>query len=893
MTEHPPPKDGAFLSNEKALKSLAQRITRSEHDAEDVLQEVWLELLKNQDQEVRSPAGWLRVVTLRTAMRHRRRAKDRIASERRGARDLEAPSFVDRLAGELSLAQLCAEVNRLQDPFRSVIRMRYIQELTYTEIAERLDISEGTARSQVKRGLHQLRTKLGDKRSRFMGVIAALVGIRASGIRTRKWAVAGIPALFICALVYVGTLAGDPTVDPLSGRTAHSPTNRTDSSANDLAPVALRASSEDSASLAIQSSRGRATIAGRVLLPNGEPAPNARICAVEANSAMKTPNGAQANVQTTTDYTGAFSLSEALLDTYLWAEHDTNSASARFALFSLSAPDRSELVLRLEEAAEIVELRLVDEFDAPVEGASVIVGYGRPRGPAWNSTGQLVAQHFPSIAESDDEGLVMLKSEVEDRRVLAWRDGFAPASTFTRHAVQGRLELTLGQGNVIEGRVLDQDGQSVRGAQVTFDRPIEAAFVGQAPPRMTTTDSQGVFRINRVPDGDHVLRAQLPIDPWAGSAVVRGQFEPGGSDFAWHDLVLDQTHSVSGVVAADHLPKDSLSVRLGEPDDPGFLAVPVDDQGRFVATACEFSESRVLLVHEKDGIEHVVDRIFNVRPGTVDCRLEPPTTPLRAHGQIDFLPELQDRVVQVELRANSFSGGKTTCSAAAPHFEFQTLPARHVIRILVPGLGQFQVDPKGVNDKGEIDFGLIEIPSPVDLRVHIPNTDQRLPSRFELWCAGTIARSSFTEDLILTSSGFRIPGLLPGKYVLNAWYDEAKLPRTAFRIDQSDADVSLRVPDSESVLNTKVEVFATPALELNEYMTLEMRDRSVWVQLFSSTGRRKRATRDQMLHRGHYYFPPGVDRLRARTSHGRSVEVEINGDTDRGPKALRMQAAKR
>ncbi len=106
--------------------------------------------------------GWLFGIARNQLLMHvrrdgsRTRALRRVARERRELNDVE----LERIEELADLARLRADVQAalpaLSDDHREAVRMRVVEELGYSEIAERLRVSEQTARARVSRGLRTL-----------------------------------------------------------------------------------------------------------------------------------------------------------------------------------------------------------------------------------------------------------------------------------------------------------------------------------------------------------------------------------------------------------------------------------------------------------------------------------------------------------------------------------------------------------------------------------------------------------------------------------------------------------------------------------------------------------------------------------------------------------------
>lgn len=142
-------------------------------DAEDVLQEVWLAAHRHPPEPMAGGddgagvRGWLYRVATNAAL-------DRLATERRRRRALDgrrpdihgdpAPPPDDGLDGldEPGRRQVREEVARLPDRQREAVWLRWIEERSYDEIAERMGGSRASARANVYQGLKRLREELSD-----------------------------------------------------------------------------------------------------------------------------------------------------------------------------------------------------------------------------------------------------------------------------------------------------------------------------------------------------------------------------------------------------------------------------------------------------------------------------------------------------------------------------------------------------------------------------------------------------------------------------------------------------------------------------------------------------------------------------------------------------------
>ncbi len=147
-------------AHQRAVYSLALRMLGTREAAEDLAQEVFMEL-SGKLRSIESNAHltfWLRRVTTHRAIDQlRRRARVEMSSLDAEEQVLFSPEeFHDPLL-ERSLRTVLAD---LTPPARAVLLLRYQEDLDPVDIARTLDISVNTVKSHLKRSLEILRQSL-------------------------------------------------------------------------------------------------------------------------------------------------------------------------------------------------------------------------------------------------------------------------------------------------------------------------------------------------------------------------------------------------------------------------------------------------------------------------------------------------------------------------------------------------------------------------------------------------------------------------------------------------------------------------------------------------------------------------------------------------------------
>jgi RNA polymerase sigma-70 factor (ECF subfamily) len=132
-------------------------ILGSPSESEDVAQEVFLKAYANLA-KFRGESGfftWLYRIAVNEALRARKR---RTFANADALPEVEAPPPAPPEEDAPTLATLEKLLRKLSDEFRSIVVLRDIEGLSYTEIAETLEIPIGTVESRLFRARQELRT---------------------------------------------------------------------------------------------------------------------------------------------------------------------------------------------------------------------------------------------------------------------------------------------------------------------------------------------------------------------------------------------------------------------------------------------------------------------------------------------------------------------------------------------------------------------------------------------------------------------------------------------------------------------------------------------------------------------------------------------------------------
>jgi len=187
MTDTPALTADQLVRHEAFVQAIARALLGDEARAQDVVQETWLTALRRSPDRAGSTRAWLGRVARNLALDDRRSAQRRATREQLVAR-AEAIESVDESYARLSVQRDVVDaVLGLREPYRSVVMLRFFQELDANAVAERLGRSAATVRSQQSRALGLLRESLDGKYGGDEALwVSVLLPLAATGQATKS-----------------------------------------------------------------------------------------------------------------------------------------------------------------------------------------------------------------------------------------------------------------------------------------------------------------------------------------------------------------------------------------------------------------------------------------------------------------------------------------------------------------------------------------------------------------------------------------------------------------------------------------------------------------------------------------------------------------------------------
>ena len=149
-----------------SLYRFAFSLTRQESEACDLTQETFL-IWAKKGHSVRDETkvkSWL-FTTLHREYLQKQRRRVRFPQVELEEAEMELPEIAPVTMGNIDRHNVLNALSQLDENFQAVVALFYLEDHSYPEIAEILDIPLGTVKSRISRGIGQLQTLLSDPKS--------------------------------------------------------------------------------------------------------------------------------------------------------------------------------------------------------------------------------------------------------------------------------------------------------------------------------------------------------------------------------------------------------------------------------------------------------------------------------------------------------------------------------------------------------------------------------------------------------------------------------------------------------------------------------------------------------------------------------------------------------
>ncbi len=549
MTGNPASLDCELLLGQQDLvRRLARSLVFAQDHVDDVVQEAWLAAMRHPPREPAALRTWFGRVIENLARKHARAAVRRHRRERAAAAPEALPAVAEVLQREQQRKQVVDAVVGLPEPYRGVVLARFFEELAPSEIARRRQIPAATVRSQLKRGLDMLRSKLdatyGDRRTWCLlllplarpewtpGLLATFPLAATVSILTKPLCVAGALALAVLGVLWYANPGPDPApmtaVADLRVHGAYAVMLAADGKDRTVRLLQVAPGPEEIVDLGDLQLVAKAGLRGRVVDEQGAPLADAEVLCLDLPAVLR-----------------------AVLpfDRFV-PQHG--------GFLSLPDPEAGELSRPADYATRLRAFL----------GADLFVATDLDRRP---SLAIHVIEHLPWLetlwhelpiarGTSGSDGCFEIHGAQPGANwVLVRKPGFVPGgnarAVLSAHETRDLGDQRLLRGEEVSGRVVDAGGRPVARAEVRIGEVGAIGYRGIAfAAAPVVADANGRFTVRGLSGGRILLAARATTsDPWHAVGPVDMASDPEIRLPATSTLVLHLVDSAGQTVAARKL----------------------------------------------------------------------------------------------------------------------------------------------------------------------------------------------------------------------------------------------------------------------------------------------------------------------------------------------------
>lgn len=418
-----------LFAEEGYVRRLARGLLLDDHAVDDVVQQTWEAALRNPPRERAATRGWLATVVRRLVSNRARSEMRRRRREQEVAVADSSASIDEVLLREERRREIVEVLDALDEPYRTLVALRYLEGLEPVEIARRQGVPAATVRTQVRRGLEQMRQRLdashGDRMLWCTALVPIARGRKAAAVSGSAVTGGVYKALVAAALLFVAWAVWPPTetAPPANDPSAQTVASTGTETAADNAPAVREPQSEVLSPNTRPAAYLAGAIRGRFVRPDGEPLQGARIEAFAFDGTrLFGGDGFLPEAEATTAADGSFVLRGLPVQARCIAVADVGGDLQQ--LVPLPVSPTHEKVLDAGdfplEPRAVVTGTVLDEEEQPVVGAEVFTA----------DLPGLVLAAFPIDRFVPAHGAVVMvpqpKPSEAGKRTADWYDQLAP-----------------------------------------------------------------------------------------------------------------------------------------------------------------------------------------------------------------------------------------------------------------------------------------------------------------------------------------------------------------------------------------------------------------------------------------------------------------------------------
>jgi len=148
-----------YVRYSKAMYNTCLRMLNNVAEAEDVLQESFIEAFKNLErfEHRTSFGGWLKQICINRSINQlKKRRIDWVDMEKAAGYDLADEKGTDEMETALQVESVKKAIMKLPDGYRTVLNLYLLEGYDHEEISEILQVAESTTRTQYMRAKQKL-----------------------------------------------------------------------------------------------------------------------------------------------------------------------------------------------------------------------------------------------------------------------------------------------------------------------------------------------------------------------------------------------------------------------------------------------------------------------------------------------------------------------------------------------------------------------------------------------------------------------------------------------------------------------------------------------------------------------------------------------------------------
>ncbi len=150
------------------LYNIVLRYVRGHHDTEDVVSEIFIRIFKHihtlKTTENEGLKRWIKTIAINEALRFMKKKQRLVFTDEDHA--FEHLAIIESAVEEPNVDQIRKIIDQMPIGYRTIFLMNVVEGLSHTEIAEHLEISRNTSKSQMLKARKFIQHKLNKDESR-------------------------------------------------------------------------------------------------------------------------------------------------------------------------------------------------------------------------------------------------------------------------------------------------------------------------------------------------------------------------------------------------------------------------------------------------------------------------------------------------------------------------------------------------------------------------------------------------------------------------------------------------------------------------------------------------------------------------------------------------------